>query len=101
MVKESKTLICTCLPDKLQNTSIKRNSCHDMVTRSEGLQQSVGGSHARAEHQAVAGGLQTGQGLLQVTPAGVAIPTIHWLTLYLLSYIVLRILMNSRIFYWI
>ena len=73
------------VPDKIQNTSIKRNSCHNMVTRSEGLQQGMGGSHARAEHQAVAGGLQTGQSLLEVTPAGVAIPTIHWLTLYLLS----------------
>ena len=56
-----------------------------MVTRGKGLQQGMGGSHARAEHQAVAGALQTGQGLLQVTSAWVTIPPIHWLPLHLLS----------------
>ena len=56
-----------------------------MITRGEGLQQGMGGSHARAEHQAVSGGLQTGQGLLQLTSAGVTIPPIHWLPLNLLS----------------
>ena len=57
-----------------------------MVTRGEGLQQGMGGSHARAEHQAVSGGLQAGQSVLQVTSAGVTIPPIHWLPLYLLSW---------------
>ena len=56
-----------------------------MVPRGEGLQQSMGSSHARAEHQAVSGGFHTGQGVLQVTSAGVTIPPIHYLTLYLLT----------------
>ena len=57
-----------------------------MVTRGQGLKQGMGGSHARAEHQAVAGGLKAGQGVLQLTSAGVTIPSIHWLPLNLLSW---------------
>ena len=72
-------------PDQTEHPAVQTVAGHHVVPGPQALQHCVGRRHPRAEEEAGGGVLQPGQDCLQVTPGGVPVPTIHWLTGLLLS----------------